>query len=393
AKEHHVATAIYLISERSLAYALKIYGTLPKVIRQTRGVEITEEELEKFKSYIEDYRSLGAKINEVNTTDVIALVLATALKMDSSDVHIEAEEKSIAVRIRVDGVLYEAAQIAKEKWKQIISRLKLLAKVKINITDKPQDGRFTIFLSAEKIEVRVSFLPTNFGESVVIRLLRPGSISLSFEELGLRARAWQILEKEISKPNGLILTTGPTGSGKTTTLYAVLKKINQPGRKIITLEDPIEYQLEGINQSQVDVAKGYTFASGLRSILRQDPDVIMLGEIRDLETAETAIQAALTGHLVLTTLHTNDAAGVLPRLIDLGVKPYFMTPSINCVVGQRLVRRLCPVCKIEHILTEEEKEKVEKIMAVVSGKSGEDVPTTLPKMFKAGAGCPACHGT
>ena len=393
AKEHHVATAIYLISERSLAYALKIYGTLPKVIRQTRGVEITEEELEKFKSYIEDYRSLGAKINEVNTTDVIALVLATALKMDSSDVHIEAEEKSIAVRIRVDGVLYEAAQIAKEKWKQIISRLKLLAKVKINITDKPQDGRFTIFLSAEKIEVRVSFLPTNFGESVVIRLLRPGSISLSFEELGLRARAWQILEKEISKPNGLILTTGPTGSGKTTTLYAVLKKINQPGRKIITLEDPIEYQLEGINQSQVDVAKGYTFASGLRSILRQDPDVIMLGEIRDLETAETAIQAALTGHLVLTTLHTNDAAGVLPRLIDLGVKPYFMTPSINCVVGQRLVRRLCPVCKTEHILTEEEKEKVEKIMAVVSGKSGEDVPTTLPKMFKAGAGCPACHGT
>ncbi|MDD5528012.1 MAG: GspE/PulE family protein [Patescibacteria group bacterium] len=392
AKDYHVTVALYVISAHSFDYALKIYKTLPKITRQTRGVEITEAELEKFKAYIEDYRSLGRKINEVNTTDVIALILATALKMDSSDVHVEAEEKGIAVRIRVDGVLYEAATIEKEKWKQIISRLKLLAKVKINIIDKPQDGRFTIFLSNEKIEVRVSFLPTNFGESVVVRLLRPGSISLSFEALGLRPKAWEILEKEISKPNGLVLTTGPTGSGKTTTLYAILQKINKPGAKIITLEDPIEYQLEGINQSQVDPSKGYTFASGLRSILRQDPDVIMLGEIRDLETAETAIQAALTGHLVFSTLHTNDAAGVLPRLIDIGVKPYFMTPSINCVVGQRLVRRLCPQCKQEHVLTEEEKEKVEKIMAVVSSKSGEDVPTTLPKMFKAGAGCPACNG-
>jgi type IV pilus assembly protein PilB len=392
AQDYHVNVAFYLISSHSFDYALKMYQTLPKIIRQARGVEITEEELEKFKTYIEDYRSLGEKINQVNTTDVITLILATALKMESSDLHIEAEEKGIAVRFRVDGVLFEAAVIDKDKWKQIISRLKLLAKVKINITDKPQDGRFTIFLTKEKIEVRVSFLPTNFGESVVVRLLRPGSISLGFEALGLRKRAWEILEKEINKPNGLILTTGPTGSGKTTTLYAILKKLNKPGTKIITLEDPIEYQLEGINQSQIEPAKGYTFASGLRSILRQDPDVVMVGEIRDLETAETAIQAALTGHMVLSTLHTNDASGVLPRLIDIGVKPYFMTPSINCVVGQRLVRRLCPSCRAEHILTEEEKEKVEKIMAVVSPKSGEDVPTVLPKIYKVGAGCAACNG-
>jgi type II secretory ATPase GspE/PulE/Tfp pilus assembly ATPase PilB-like protein len=198
-------------------------------------VDITEAELEKFKTYIEDYHSLGQKINEVNTTDVITLILATAMKMNSSDLHIEAEEKGIPVRVRVDGVLYEAAVIEKEKWKQIISRLKLLAKVKLNINDKPQDGRFTIFLTNEKVEVRVSFLPTNFGESVVIRLLRPGSISLSFDQLGLRARAWKILEKEIGKPNGLILVTGPTGSGKTTTLYSILRKLNQPGTKIITL--------------------------------------------------------------------------------------------------------------------------------------------------------------
>ncbi len=392
AHDYHVKVAFYMISSHSFDYAIKIYDTLPKIIRQNRGVDITEEELDKFKTYIEDYRSLGQKVNEVNTTDVITLILATALKMDSSDLHIEAEEKGIAVRVRVDGVLYEAAVIDKEKWKQIISRLKLLARVKINITDKPQDGRFTIFLTKEKIEVRVSFLPTNYGESVVIRLLRPGSISVGFEKLGLRPKAWEILEREISKPNGMVLATGPTGSGKTTTLYAILRKINQPGMKIITLEDPIEYQLEGINQSQIEPSKGYTFASGLRSILRQDPDVIMVGEIRDLETAETAIQAALTGHMVLSTLHTNDAAGVLPRLIDMGVKPYFMTPSINCIIGQRLVRQLCPECRIEHLLNEEEKQKLEKILAVVSAKSGEDIPTVLPKIYQAGPGCKACNG-
>jgi len=391
-KDYHVRVEPYFISAHSFDYAVKIYQTLPKIMRVARGVQITEEELEKFKAYIEDYRSLGQKINEVSTTDVITLILATAMKMNSSDIHIEAEEKGIAVRLRVDGLLHDTAEIEKEKWKQIISRLKLLAKVKINITDKPQDGRFSIFLSKEKIEVRVSFLPTNFGESVVIRLLRPGSISLGFDKLGLRPKALEILEREIEKPNGMTLSTGPTGSGKTTTLYSILKRLNKPGMKIITLEDPIEYQLEGINQSQIEPSRGYTFASGLRSILRQDPDVIMIGEIRDLETAEIAIQAALTGHAVLSTLHTNDAAGVLPRLIDMGVKPYFMTPSINCIIGQRLVRHLCMQCRQEHILSEEEKEKMEKILAVVSPKSGEDVPTILPKIYKAGAGCPACNG-
>jgi type IV pilus assembly protein PilB len=391
-KEYHVKGAIYFVSTSSFNYAVKIYDSLPKIDRTERGVKITQEDLEKFKDFIQDYRSLGEKINEVNTTDVVTLVLATALKMETSDIHVEAEEKGIAIRFRVDGVLQDAAEVEIEKWKQIISRLKLLAKVKINIADKPQDGRFTIFLTKEKVEVRVSFLPTNFGESVVIRLLRPESISLDFEELGLRPKAYEILQAEIKKPNGLILTTGPTGSGKTTTLYSILKRINKPEMKIITLEDPVEYELEGINQSQVDPAHGYTFASGLRSILRQDPDVLMVGEIRDLETAETSIQAALTGHLVLSTLHTNDASGVLPRLIDIGVKPYFMTPSINCVIGQRLVRRLCPQCHEEHILTPEEKEKAEKILAVVSPKAGEDVPTEIPKIYKAGKGCLACNG-
>lgn len=391
-KKYHSKGRLYLVSKNSLDYAIKIYKSLPKIERIERGVKITEEDLEKFKTDIEDYKNLGEKINEVSTTDVVTLILATAMKMNTSDIHVEAEETGIMVRMRVDGVLQEAAIVDREKWKKIISRMKLLAKVKINITDKPQDGRFTIYLTKEKIEVRVSFLPTNFGESVVMRLLRSSAIGLSFEDLGLRPKGFEILKKEMAKPNGLILTTGPTGSGKTTTLYAMLKRLNTSENKIITLEDPIEYHLSGINQSQVNPKKDFTFANGLRSILRQDPDIIMVGEIRDLETAGIAIQASLTGHLVLSTLHTNDASGVIPRLIDMGIKPYFMTPSINAVIGQRLVRKLCDKCKEPQKLSEQEEEKMEKILAVISPKSEEDVPTSTPKIYKAGKGCPDCNG-
>ncbi len=390
-EKYHTNGKIYLISDYSFDYAFKLYATLPKV-KVTKGVEISEEDLKRFEKEISDYKNLRNKINEVNMSDVITLILATAIRTKSSDIHIEAEEHGIAVRLRIDGILQEAAVIERDKWKKIISRLKLLAKVKINITDKPQDGRITIFLKDEKIEVRVSFLPTAYGESVVMRLLRSSAVALSFEELGLSSQAYKILEREIKKPNGLILTTGPTGSGKTTTLYAILNKLNQPGTKIVTLEDPIEYQLKGINQSQVDTSKDYTFAKGLRSILRQDPDIVMVGEIRDLETAEITVQASLTGHLVLSTLHTNDASGVIPRLIDMGVKPYFLTPSINAVIGQRLVRKLCDNCKVEHQLSEEEKETVNKILAVISPKSGIDIPTELPKIYKAGEGCEKCNG-
>jgi type IV pilus assembly protein PilB len=271
--------------------------------------------------------------------------LAAALKGGASDIHIEAEEESIKIRLRVDGILHEAASINKDKWKLIISRIKLLAGMKINITAVPQDGRITIYLSNEKIEIRVSTLPTAYGESVVMRLLRPKSISLDFEELGVRGLAWERLKGEIERPNGMIVTTGPTGSGKTTTLYAILKRLNTPEVKIITLEDPVEYKLAGINQSQIDHAKNYTFGKGLRSILRQDPDIVMVGEIRDTETAEIATQAALTGHLVISTIHTNNAAGAIPRFLSMGVKPFFLAPALNCVIGQRLVRRLCADCK------------------------------------------------
>lgn len=386
-------SAIFLVSQNSFEHALDLYKTLPKVKPYSGTVEITEEKLNQFKEELTDYHLLDKKINEVNISDVITLILAAAIKVKASDIHVEAEEKGSVVRLRIDGVLQEAAVITGDKWRKIATRMKILAKVKINVTDKPQDGRFSIALTNHRLDVRSSFLPTAYGESVVMRLLDSSATSLEFEDLGIRKEAFEILRKEISKPNGLILTTGPTGSGKTTTLYAVLNKLNQPGTKIITLEDPIEYQLAGINQSQVDNTKGYTFADGLRSILRQDPNVLMVGEIRDLETAEIAVQASITGHLVLSTLHTNDAAGVIPRLVDLGVKPYFLVPSINAIIGQRLIRKVCPDCRQIHNLSAEEKEQVNKILAVISPKSGINVPSTLPEIYQAGTGCATCNYT
>lgn len=391
-EKHYADVRLYLISPSSLAHALDAYRSVPKIRKSEAGVEITEAGLEKFAAAISDYRNLNEEVNRVNITDVITLVLATALKVGGSDIHVEAEETGVAIRIRIDGVLQEAATINAERWERIISRLKILAHVKINITDKPQDGRFTIFLAHKKIEVRCSFLPTAYGESVVMRLLDSAAAAVEFSALGIRNEILPILEREISKPNGLILTVGPTGSGKTTTLYSVLNRLNRPGNKIITLEDPIEYQLPGINQSQVDEKRGYTFSSGLRSILRQDPNIVMVGEIRDLETAEIAVQSSLTGHLVLSTLHTNDSAGTIPRLIDIGVKPYFLVPSINAVIGQRLVRKLCPSCRQEHTLDADEAERVNKILGVISPKAGIDIPPTLPTVYAAGPGCSECNG-
>ena len=394
ADRYFASVSVFLISENSLLYAFELYKTLPKVRPYEGTVEISEEKLNQFKQELTDYHLLDKKINEVNISDVITLMLAAAIRVKASDIHIEAEEKGSVIRLRIDGVLQEAAVITGDKWRKIATRMKILSKVKINIADKPQDGRFSIALTDRKLDVRASFLPTAYGESVVMRLLDSSSASLEFEKLGIRSEVFEILKKEIAKPNGLILTTGPTGSGKTTTLYAVLNKLNRPGTKIITLEDPIEYQLAGINQSQVDNSKGYSFSDGLRSILRQDPNVLMVGEIRDLETAEIAVQASITGHLVLSTLHTNDAAGVIPRLIDLGVKPYFLVPSINAVIGQRLVRCLCKNCREEQTLNTEEKEQVDKILAVISPKSGVSIPNNLPPLFKANdKGCAECNYT
>jgi type II secretory ATPase GspE/PulE/Tfp pilus assembly ATPase PilB-like protein len=275
----------------------------------------------------------------------------------------------VRLRYRLDGVLTDILNFDKETFELLLSRVKLISNLKLNIKGKAQDGRFSIKLNDEEIEIRTSLLPGPYDESVVLRILTPEAISVPLEELGIHPRLLEVLKKEISKPNGMILTTGPTGSGKTTTLYAFLRKIYTPDIKVITIENPIEYHITGIVQTQTDEEGDYTFASGLRSALRQDPDVIMVGEIRDNETAEVAVNAALTGHLVLSTLHTNDAAGAFPRLLDLGVNPKVISSALNVSIAQRLVRKLCPVCKKEKVLVGTDKSLIEKTLANIPDES------------------------
>ncbi|MFH1611149.1 MAG: GspE/PulE family protein [Patescibacteria group bacterium] len=384
---------LYKITDDSFTHAVELYRALPKIREIVKGVQIKQEEIEAFQQKMGSFNDIGTILKDASITDVLAIVVAAALKVGSSDIHIEAEEKGIAVRLRVDGILQDIAELQRDQWKKIISRIKLIAGLKLNVTDKPQDGRFTIYQKDQKIDVRTSALPTAWGESVVMRILNPESIQLAFEQLGLRKPAQERLIREIEKPHGMVITTGPTGSGKTTTLYAILQRLNKPGVKIITLEDPVEYKLEGINQSQIDQSKEYTFAKGLRSILRQDPDIVLVGEIRDLETAETAIQASLTGHLLLSTIHTNDAAGAIPRFTAMGVKPFLLAPSLNAIMGQRLIRRICEKCKVEDALDDETHVKVKELLDAIPESSGEPKPDTANMKFFKGTGCEACNQT
>ena len=292
-----------------------------------------------------------------STTELLEIILGGGIYIEASDIHFEPKKERVKSRVRIDGVLHDILTFDSKIYRALLSRIKLISGIKLNITDRPQDGRFSIILSEGlTIEIRVSILPTEYGESIVMRILNPKSL-INMEDLGVRKDLLKIIEREIRRPYGMIIVTGPTGSGKTTALYSFLKKIQRPEIKIITIEDPIEYHLKGISQTQVGPKKGYDFVNGLKSIMRQDPDVILVGEIRDLETVKTALQAALTGHLVFTTLHTNDAAGVIARLISLGAKPSTIGPAINITVGQRLVRKVCKEClKLEKPNFEELKE-------------------------------------
>jgi len=380
----------YLISEHSLQLVLKAYASLAKVRPLPTGVTISEADIKKFSHIINDFAKVNELLKTATLTELITILIAGALELRASDIHVEAEEDGITIRYRIDGALYIVAQIKQELWPQLISRLKLLAKLKINITNQPQDGRFTIYLTNDTVEVRVSTIPIAYGESVVMRLLRSSATGLKFEDLGLTGKAYEDLKREVERPNGMIMATGPTGSGKTTTLYAILNKLNQSDTKIITLEDPIEYKLKGINQSQVDHTRGYDFAKGLKAILRQDPDIVMVGEIRDGETADTAINAALTGHLVLSTIHTNSAAGAIPRFLSMGVKPFLLAPAINSIIGQRLVRRICQDCKQAISLDKETFDRVKTILAGISPQSGVQINLNKLTFFK-GKGCTKCN--
>ncbi len=390
-EKHHANVQVYLISENSFVKAMKLYANLPVIKPVSKDIDITDEELEKFKEGVMDFRNLEQQFSNVSISDILTLMIASALKVDSSDIHVEAEENGIVVRYRIDGILHDVATLPKEQWKKFISRIKLLAALKINITDRPQDGRVTLKLSASSLDVRVSTMPTIYGESVVMRILHSSNKGVTFDDLGLRGDTYTRLKKEIERPNGMVITTGPTGSGKTTTMYAVLRTLNKPGVKIITLEDPVEIKMEGINQSQVDATRDYTFAKGLRSILRQDPDICMVGEIRDLETAEIAIQAALTGHLILSTIHTNSASGTIPRFLSMGVKPFLLAPALNSVIGQRLVRKICQHCQEEDKLSAEQMERVKKNMETLPEVEKKDVDLKKLKFYK-GKGCEQCSG-
>ena len=359
-------------------------------------VDISPRELEKFRKEIRSIEDLGEAIGKIssqkNASLIAELLLASALALDASDVHIEPQEKDIRLRLRIDGLMRDASTLDAHIYKLLLSRIKLLSEMKLNIKNAAQDGRFSVSFGKFEIQIRSSVLPGAYGENIVLRVLDPASL-LSMEQLGIREDLLKIVEKQITKPNGMILTTGPTGSGKTTTLYAFLKKLKTPEVKIITVEDPIEYHLEGISQTQVSAEHGYTFASGLRSILRQDPDIILIGEIRDLETADTALQASLTGHLLLSTLHTNDVAGVVPRLVDLGASSSVIGPAMNMAIAQRLVRRTCEKCKRLEAASAEELSLLKAELA--------NLPSSLrlPKEIAQGLklprtkGCDTCHSS
>jgi len=367
---------IFITSLSGLQRAWQKYADIKKEKTDiTKEIEISNKELNKLKIELIDIKRLQDKLSEpnLNTTQILNIIMASALKLEASDVHLEVTaDEDTRLRYRIDGVLQDTTTISASAYNLLLSRIKTLSGLKLNIKNIPQDGRFTFSSDGADIEIRVSIIPAENGENIVMRILDPKTISLNLEDLGIQDYDFKTIQSELKKPNGMIITTGPTGSGKTTLLYAFLKKVNTPEIKVVTLENPIEYHLEGVEQTQVHPDKGYTFASGLRSILRQDPDVILVGEIRDNETAETAINAALTGHLVFSTLHTNDAAGAIPRLVEMEVNANLIPPALNIVVAQRLVRRVCPKCSKE---TKPSSEIAEKI------KNGlKDLPSRVKKL-------------
>ncbi len=374
---------LYFISQSSYLGTLKYYS---KVVRPTSRFQ---ETIQFGAGALEDMQELLDN-PATPATEMLNAIFGNAVAQNSSDIHLEPEDHVVKVRYRVDGVLHDAAKMPKTAQRAVISRIKLQAKLKLNIENESQDGRFTVMNDGQPLDVRVSILPSSYGESIVLRLLGVGAINLKISDLGFTGKASQIITEQLAKPNGMILTTGPTGSGKTTTLYAFIHELNDPGVKIITLEDPVEYKVEGIQQTPIDHRVDFNFAKGLRAVLRQDPDIVMVGEIRDPETAETALQAALTGHVVLSTLHTNDSAGAVPRLVTMGVKPFTIAPALNAIIAQRLVRRLCQKCIQPAEVPTALMEKVKQILTDIPESAGVKVPTALN--FFHSPGCEACSG-
>ena len=367
----------------------KAINALRSSLMSDRTSSLSEAEDEKSEEEFDQQLKIDVTDAEDEDAPIIRYVNAIIFKASSeraSDVHVEPYEDRVNVRFRVDGNLYDVSSEDRAFQAAIASRIKVMAGMNIAEKRLPQDGRISIKIAGKEVDIRVSTVPTQFGERIVMRLLDKSATVLEFAQVGLSGRSLEIIERLITKPNGIILVTGPTGSGKTTTLYSALTKINTPDLNILTVEDPIEYQLRGIGQMQVNPKINFTFANGLRAILRQDPDVVMVGEIRDTETAEIAIQASLTGHLVLSTLHTNDSAGAITRLIDMGVEPFLVSSSLLGVMAQRLVRKLCSECRTPYELSDEELRELGINPAGYTGSRQAYKPGTSDN-------CPRCQGT
>lgn len=376
-----------------MAFQDDILSSIEDLYTQNLGADVTAA-LKENTSSIKTYEAghLGEVIREAPIAQIVSAILEQSIRIRASDVHIEPQPGDTRVRYRVDGILQERLMLPAKLHEAVISRIKILGDMKIDEKRMPQDGRFNFKMGEQEVDLRVSSLPTVHGEKIVMRLLKKSGGIPTLGELGLRGTALKNLEAGIRRPHGIILVTGPTGSGKTTTLYSVLAILNNAKVNISTLEDPVEYQISGVNQVQVNPQAGLTFANGLRSFLRQDPNIILVGEIRDKETSELAVQAALTGHLVFSTLHTNNASGAIPRLIDLGAEPFLLASALTAIVGQRIARRVCPTCKVEY---KPDAVVLEDLVKIVGSLWSSDKPMMLyrGKAEVNGAPCETCSGT
>ena len=393
-------TAIEFVEKKSgmrIVPHMASEGEISMAIRERYAQSLSSEVVEALKDVAEpqkrvvDVSELGQVIREAPIAKIVETVLSFAMKARASDIHIEPQEGRTRVRYRIDGILTEKLVLPREVHSSVVSRIKILADLKIDEKRLPQDGRFTFTASGEEVDLRISTLPTVHGEKIVMRLLKKSTKVPTFTELGLRGRALKNLEELITRPNGIILITGPTGSGKTTTLYSVLSKISTPQVNVMTLEDPVEYEIAGVNQVQVNPQAGLTFASGLRSFLRQDPNIIMVGEVRDAETAELAVQASLTGHLVFSTLHTNSAAGAVARLVDMKAEPFLLASTLTLLVAQRVARTICDDCREEYIPPPEVVENIKQVLGPLMGSwmQTNNIQEGQVKLYR-GKGCKVC---
>jgi len=383
---------IFLITPTTFNNLIKQYRTFRKEVKKAL-IELEEElKIEKAPKKVPMEKAEFERIaEEAPVIRVVAVILRYAVDGGASDIHIEPIRKELKIRFRIDGILHSSLLLPLKIHPAVVARVKILSNLKIDETRIPQDGRFSAKIGRSSIDFRVSTFPTTLGEKVVLRILDPTKGLKSFEELGLEERNFKVVKEATKKAYGLILATGPTGCGKTTTLYAILNLLNKEGVNIMTLEDPVEYYIEGVNQSQVRPEIGYSFAKGLRHMIRQDPDIIMVGEIRDEETAALATHAALTGHIVLSTLHTTNALGVIPRLIDLGVAPFLFPTSLSVVLAQRLARTLCPYCKKKIKPSSKVKEMIFKEINSLSPKVKEGVKIPKPLKIYQAVGCKRCR--